>query len=125
MVKLRKAITTKGVTTKGVTPMTEYQDFMAVASKSIEQDPDANWIYRYIIDGLSHHGFSTKMSETYAALVIGQELFHPSESDFTSYLTSVESTFPQLSPEGHASILQATSKCVQDYYHPQVDTQEL
>ena len=104
--------------------MTEYQDFMTVASKFIDSDPDANWIFRYIIDGLTDHGFSTKMSETYAALIIGQELFNPSESDFTNYLSSVQSAFPQLSPEGHATLLEVTSKCVQDYYHPQVDTQE-
>lgn len=101
-----------------VTLMNEYQDFIAVASKLIEKDPDANWISRYIIDGLIEHGFSTKMSETYATLIIGEELFHPSESDFASYLGSVQSAFPQLSPEGHATILEATSKCVKDYYHP-------
>ncbi|MEH1836527.1 MAG: hypothetical protein V7L29_31875 [Nostoc sp.] len=103
--------------------MTQYQDFIAVASKFIEYDPDANWIFRYIVDGLTNHGFSTKMSETYTTLVIGQEFFSPSQSDFTSYINTAISEFPQLSPEGHTSLLEVTSKYVQDYYHPQVDTQ--
>ncbi|MEH2410478.1 MAG: hypothetical protein V7K36_16940 [Nostoc sp.] len=105
--------------------MTEYQDFIVNASKLIEHDPDANWLFRYIGDGLTEHGFSTKMSETYAALVIGQEFFNPSESDFTSYISSVRSAFPQVSSEGHDTLLEVTSKYVQDYYHAQVDTQEL
>ncbi|MEH2311579.1 MAG: hypothetical protein V7K35_09290 [Nostoc sp.] len=106
--------------------MTEYQDFMTGASKLIEHDPDANWLFRYMLDGLTEHGFSTKMSETYAALVIGQEFFNPSETDFTSYISSAVSAYPQLSSEGHATLLEVTSKYVQDYYHPQeVDTQKV
>ena len=103
--------------------MTEYHDFMAAASKLIEKDPDAHWLYRYIIDGFTDHGFSTKMSETYAALIIAQELFNPGNSDFKNYLSSVRSEFPQLSPEGHDAMLKATSKCVQDYYHGQEDSE--
>lgn len=103
--------------------MTQYQDFIAVASKFIEYNPDANWIFSYIVDGLTNHGFSTKMSETYTTLVIGQEFFNPSESDFTSYISSAISEFPQLSPEGHAALLEVTTKHVHDHYHPQVNTQ--
>lgn len=105
--------------------MTEYHDFMAAASKLIEKDPDANWLYRYIIDGFTDHGFSTKMSETYAALIIGQELFEPGISDFNDYLSIVMLEFPQLSPEGHNAMLKTTSKCVKDYYHGQEDAEVL
>ncbi|GAA6615803.1 hypothetical protein [Scytonema sp. NUACC26] len=103
--------------------MTEYQNFIAVASKLIEYDPDTKWIFSYIVDGLTNHGFSTKMSETYATLAIGEEFFNPSESDFTSYISCSLSAFPQLSPEGHAALLEVTRKYVHNYYHPQVDTQ--
>lgn len=30
--------------------MREYQDFIVNASKLIEQNPDANWLFRYIGD---------------------------------------------------------------------------